>query len=150
MSLKTSQVETLLTPAEIPVFLPAGVYTVNFHQPLSALGTAAATVVTWTPGHRFQILSVTARTAVAGTGTAASQVFNTEISGVATSGGVLTLTLANQQTTYGQNVAATAITQDNTSTGEPTDTVVIALAASGTAFTAGAVDLLVQVQNLDG
>ncbi len=121
MALTSNQVETLLTPAEIPVKSPGGVYTASFSQTLANLGTSATTPIAWTPGHRFKILSVIARTAVAGTGSGASQVFTTKIGTAALTGGVLTLNLANQQTTYGQNV-----------------------------FTAGQVDLLFKVQNLDG
>ena len=148
MPLATSTVETLITPAEIPVASPGGIYWTGFAQTLANLGTSAATVITWTPGHRFKLLSVIARTAVAGTGSSASQVLTAKINGTAMTGGVLTLTLANQQTTYGQNVSATSITDGNE--GDSNDIITLVLAASGTAFSAGQVDLLFQIQNLDG
>ena len=148
MALVSNQVETLLTPAEIPVASPAGVYTASFTQTLANLGTSAVSPVTWVPGHRFKVLSVKARTAVAGTGSGATQVFTAKIGSTAMTGGVLTLNLANQQTTYGQNVSATTITAANE--GTATDSVVLAMAASGTVFSAGQVDFLIKIQNLDG
>ncbi len=149
MPLAESQVETLLTPAEIPVASPGGVYTVTFHQTLSNLGTDAANLVTFTPGHRFKILSLIARTSLVGAGADASQVITTSIGSTAVTGGVLTLTEANQtDSAYGQNVSATAITSLNE--GALTDSIVLSVAAAGTEFTDGEIDLLVKVQNLDG
>ncbi len=148
MALTSNQVETLLTPAQIPVASPAGIYTARFGQPLAALGATAVDVATWTPGHRYKILSFSARTAVAGVGTDAAQEFTLSIGGVAVTGGVLTLTEANQVTTYGQNTAATAITALNE--GAVTDSMKILLTTGGTEFSAGVVDLLLRIQNLDG
>ncbi len=148
MPLVSENIEQALVADDINVKTGAGIYWTTFAQPLANLGTAAVTAVTWTPGHRFKILAVVARTSVAGTGTSASQVLTAKINATAMTGGVLTLTLANQQTTYGQNVSATAITAGNA--GDNNDVVTVDLTASGTAFTAGQVDLLIKVQNCEG
>ena len=150
MPLSTKQVETLLTPAEIPVKSPGGIY--NFTHPLTSLATGLSTaaidlLTNITLGHRFKLLGFTFVTTVAGTGTSASQVFNLAISGVATTGGVLTLLLANTDT-IGKDTAATAFTALNE--GSATDTLSIKMAASGTVFTAGAGYFIIEVQNLDG
>jgi hypothetical protein len=137
-----------LVADDINVKAGAGIYWRSFAQPLANLGTSAATAITWTPGHRFKILAVQARTSVAGTGASASQVLTTKINATAMTGGVLTLTLANQQTTYGQNVDATTITAGNA--GDNNDVVTVDLTASGTAFSAGQIDLQFKVQNLEG
>lgn len=151
MALKTSTVETLVTAAEIPVASPAGVY--QYIHPLTSLvtglSTAAVDLLTgFTPGHRFKLVKFAFVTTVAGTGSGASQVFNLEIGSTNVTGGVLTLTLANQQTTFGQVTAATAITALNE--GTATDTISIEMAASGTVFTAGAGYFVITIQNLDG
>jgi hypothetical protein len=148
MPLTTENIEQALVADEINVKAGAGVYWTSFAQPLANLGTSAATAITWTPGHRFKILAVQARTSVAGTGAGASQVLTTKINATAMTGGVLTLTLANQQTTYGQNVSATTITAGNE--GDNNDVVTVDLTASGTAFSAGQVDLRFKIQNLEG
>lgn len=148
MPLSSDILDQALVADDINVKAGAGIYWTTFAQPLANLGTAAVTAITWTPGHRFKILAVQARTSVAGTGSGASQVLTAKINATAMTGGVLTLTLANQQTTYGQNVAATTITALNS--GDNNDVVTVDLTASGTVFTAGQVDLLVKVQNCEG
>ncbi len=148
MPLSSDILDQALVADDINVKAGAGIYWTTFAQPLANLGTAAVTAITWTPGHRFKILAVQARTSVAGTGSGASQVLTAKINATAMTGGVLTLTLANQQTTYGQNVDATAITALNS--GDNNDIVTVDLTASGTVFSAGQIDYRVKVQNLEG
>lgn len=150
MATKTSQVETLITPAEIPVASPGGVY--QYIHPLTRLATDLSTaaidlLTNFTPGHRFKLVKWAFVTTTAGTGTSASQVFNLEIGTTNTTGGVLTLLLANTDT-IGKITAATAITALNE--GAATDTISIEMAASGTVFTAGAGYFVITIQNLDG
>jgi len=152
MTASVETIETVLTPGGdnyIPVKQGSGIYNLSFAQTLANLGTSAADVVSGlTLGHKFKILAIAFRTGTAGTGSGASQVLNLEIGSTNVTGGVLTLTLANQQTTYGQVVAGTAITGNNV--GSETDTISIELAASGTAFSAGAGDIILTIQNLEG
>ena len=150
MSLKTSQVETLITPVGIPVASPGGVY--KYIHPMTRLATDLSTqaidlLTNFTPGHAFKLLSLAFVTTVAGTGTSASQVFNLEIGTTNVTGGVLTLTLASQSA-IGVVTNATAITALNE--GSATDTISLEMAASGTVFTAGAGYFVISIQNLAG
>lgn len=127
----------------------AGVYTVTI--PLTSLATGLSTsaidlLTGYTPGHKFKLLGFSFVTTVAGTGTNASQVFNLEIGTTNTTGGVLTLALADTDT-IGKVKAATAITAANT--GSASDTISIEMAASGTVFTAGAGYFVIKIQNMD-
>lgn len=149
MTLKSHAVETLLTPEAIPVANPGGIYNLTFHKTLANLGTSAADLISGLVlGHRFKILSLQFVTSTAGTGSGATQTFNLEIGTTNLTGGVLNLTLANQQTTYGQITSATPITGNNE--GSATDAISLEMAAGGTAFTAGAGSFVIRVQNLDG
>lgn len=150
MSLRTTVVEKLITPTGVPVIAPGGVY--QHTMPLTSLATGLSTsaidlLTQFTPGHAFRLLSLYFVTTVAGTGTSASQVFNLEIGTTNVTGGVLTLTLANQAT-IGTVTAATAITALNE--GTATDHFSLEMAAGGTVFTAGAGYFVVTIQNLDG
>ncbi len=154
MTASTESIQTVLTPGGtnyIPVIQGSGIY--NLVHPLTSLvtglSTAAVDLVTnLTLGHKFKLLAISFVTTVAGTGSGASQVFNLEIGTTNVTGGVVTLTLANQQTTFGQVTAGTAITANNV--GTETDTISLEMAASGTAFTAGAGYFVIRVQNLEG
>lgn len=131
--------------------LAAGVGVQTITIPLTSLATGLSTsaidlLTTYTPGYKFKLLGLGFVTTVAGTGTSASQVFNLAISGTATTGGVLTLTLASQST-IGVVTSATAITALNT--GSATDTISLKMAASGTVFTAGAGYFVIKLQNMD-
>ncbi len=150
MAIRTVQVETLITPAEIPVYSPGGVY--NLVHPLTSLATGLSTaaidlLTSLTLGHRFKVLAIQFVTTVAGTGAAASQTFTTAISGTSVTGGSLNLLLADTDT-IGKVKAATAVTALNE--GAATDTLSIKMAASGTVFTAGAGYFVIRIQNLDG
>lgn len=131
------------------VLAPGGVYTHTIPLPnLAAMTTAAADLTTgWIPGHRGKILSTQFFTTTLGTGSGASQVLNLEIGTTDVTGGVLTLTLATT-TPLGVRIAGTAVTANNEFTA--TDSISLEVAASGTAFTAGAGYVVVKIQNLDG
>jgi len=150
MALKDSTVETLITPAEIPVASPGGVQFLT--HPLTSLATGLSTsaidlMTGFTPGFPFKLLGLEFVTTVAGTGTSASQVFNLEIGSTNVTGGVLTLTLASQAA-IGVTTYATAITANNV--GTATDTISLEMAAGGTVFTAGAGYFRIKIQNLGG
>jgi len=110
-------------------------------------GTSAGDVVTaFVPGFKFKLLALDFITSVAGVGSSASQVFNLEIGTTNVTAGTLTLTEASTAT-VGALTAGAAITGANT--GTASDTFSVEMAASGTAFTAGAGTLLVTIQNMD-
>jgi hypothetical protein len=127
---------------------PTGGYlTWNIPLQLASMTTSAADLVTgFVPGFRGKIVSAQFFTTTVGTGTSASQVLNFEIGSTDTTGGVLTLLLADT-TTLGTRKAATAFTAANEFTA--TDSISLEVAASGTVFTAGAGVLTVILQNYD-
>lgn len=148
MPLKSSTVETLLTPAEIPVASPGGEFILPKGIALVNLTTGALSILSAiTPGFRFKVVSIAFSVGTPGTGSGATQAISAQISGVAVTGGVVTPTLANTAT-FGATIAGTAVTGANI--GSNTDTLSIVSAAGGTVFTAGAGDILVTLQNLDG
>lgn len=150
------------TPAAAPVItdnsggtlgttIAAGVGLGSIVHPLTSLATGLSTsaidiLTAYTPGFAFKLTSLAFVTTVAGTGTSASQVFNLTIGSTATTGGVLTLTLASQST-IGVVTSATGITALNV--GTAASTISIKMAASGTVFTAGAGYFVIGIQNLD-
>lgn len=120
-------------------------------HPLTSLATGLSTsaidlLTTYTPGYAFKILGLDFVTTVAGTGAAASQVFNLEIGTTNVTGGVCTVTLASTDT-IGKVTSGTAVTAANT--GTSTDTISLEMAASGTVFTAGAGYFIIKIQNMD-
>ncbi len=130
------------------VLAPAGYVPWTIYIPLTTMTTAAADLITdFVPGFRGKIVSAQAFVRVLGTGSGASQVLNFEIGTTNLTGGVLTPTLANTAT-LGARIAATAITAGNEFSA--TDTISLEVAASGTVFTAGAIEVYVILQNLDG
>lgn len=148
MPLKQTQVETLLTSAQIPVASPGGTFILPKGIALVNLTTGALSILSAiTPGFRFKVVSVNFSVGTPGTGSGATQAISTQISGVAVTGGVVTPTLANTAT-FGATIAGTAVT--GTNEGSATDTLSIVSAAGGVVFTAGAGDILVTLQNLDG
>lgn len=145
-----SPITSALVPDNQQVKIGAGIY--KYIHPLTSLATGLSTaaidlLTNIVPGHRFALLNLQFVTTVAGTGTSASQVFNLEIGTTNLTGGVLTLTLASQSA-IGVVTSATAIT-DNYQ-GSATDSFSIEMAASGTAFTAGAGYFVITIQNLEG
>ena len=129
----------------------AGVGRYNRAHPVTSLATglgvsAIDLLTAWTPGFKFKIVTFDFVTTVAGTGAAASQVFNLTIGATPLTGGVLTLTLASQST-IGAVTNGTAITALNT--GSSAATISIKMAASGTVFTAGAGYFVMGMQNMD-
>lgn len=154
MALSTESIETVVTPGGdnyIPVIQGSGIY--NLVHPLTSLATGLSTsavdlMTNLTLGHKFKLLAISFVTTVAGTGASASQVFNLEIGTTNVTGGVVTLTLENQQTTFGQVTEGTAITANNV--GSETDTISLEMAAGGTVFTAGAGYFVIRIQNLEG
>ena len=102
--------------------------------------TAAVEVVTdWAPGFEFTIESVKAYTAVVGTGTSASKTFRV-LKGASTVVATRTLILAETDT-LGEEVVLT-VTAANATFGDA-DVLTVDFAAGGTAFTAGAVNLVI-------
>lgn len=131
--------------------LAAGIGINIFNHPLTSLATGLSTsaidiMTGYVPGFRFKVVGFDFITTVAGTGTSASQVFNIEIGTTNTTGGVLTLLLADTNA-IGKKTAATAFTANNT--GSATDAISIEMAASGTVFTAGAGYFAIKLVNLD-
>lgn len=129
----------------------AGVYDLVLVSPsnLSTLSTGGVDVATGIVlGHKFKILSWEFITTVAGTGAAASLVFNLEIqtTDVGTTPSTCTVTLAGTDT-IGKRTAGTAVSGANT--GSATDALSLEVAGSGTAFTAGMGYWVVKVQNMD-
>ncbi len=111
-------------------------------------GTSAVEPVTaWTPGYKFKILSWSAVVDVLLVGAGGSRVFNMEIGTTDVGTSPSTLTLAEANATLGTVVAGTAVAGANT--GSSTDTFSIELANGGTAFSAGKVNFIIKVQNMD-
>lgn len=124
-----------------------GIHTVTIPIELASLTTLAADLVTnYVPGYAFKILALSFAVTTLGTGAAASQVLNLEIGAINTTGGVLTVVLADT-TPLGKVTNATAITAANI--GAAGDTISVEVAAGGTVFTAGNGVLLIRLQNMD-
>ncbi len=147
MSLKSSQVETLITPAEIPVASPGGVYNLNLTGNMLLAGITAADIVTaFAPGHRFKILAVKAISIVAPTTSGKLATVTPYIGSTAVTGGVLSLTTA-ALATKGTVLAGSTVTAANE--GSATDTITLT-ASSVTAFVEGSACIVLRIQNLDG
>jgi hypothetical protein len=126
---------------------PGGYRTMTIPIQLASMTTAAADLITnFIPAYRGKIVSMVFHTTTLGTGAGASQNLNWTISGIATTGGVINLTLAGTAT-LGAQIAASAITALNEFSA--TDTISLKVAAGGTVFTAGNGALLVTLQNYD-
>lgn len=147
MSLRNSTVETLITPAQIPVMSPGGVYNMSLMGNMLLAGISAADLVTsFSPGHRFKIVSVVAVSVVAPTTAAKLATITPYISGTAVTGGVLSLTTA-ALATKGTVLAASTVTANNE--GSATDTITLTGSAV-TAFVEGSANIILRIQNLDG
>ena len=126
---------------------PGGTFTMPLELTLANLTTGAVNILNgYTLGYRFAILGIDAVVGTAGTGTSATQSISMKIGSTAITGGVLTPTLTGTATT-GALIAGTAVTALNT--GSATDTFSIVAASGGTVFTAGTIQILVRIQNLD-
>lgn len=97
-------------------------------------------------GYRFKLLAFDWVTTVVGAGAGASQVWNLDINGVNTTGGVITTTLASTNT-VGLITAGTAITGANV--GAAGALFSIEKAAGGTIFTGGEGYFVIRIQNMD-
>lgn len=116
----------------------------NIYIPLPT-GTGAVEPVTdITFGYRFIVEKAWAVAQVAYTGASASRTFRI-IKGASTVAATRTLVLADGAT-VGQAVAFTASAQPDCIF-EDTDTFTVDFASGGTAFTAGALDLVVQIRH---
>jgi len=147
MSLRNSTVETLITPAQIPVMSPGGVYNMNLTGNMLLSGVSAADIVTaFAPGHRFKILAVYAISIVAPTTAAKAATVTTYIGSTAVTGGVLSLTTA-ALATKGTVLSGSTVTANNE--GANTDTITLTGSAV-TAFIEGSASIVLRIQNLDG
>ena len=150
MALENETIETVLTPGGdtyIPVKQGSGVYNLTFSQPLGALSSGSGSMMApFALGHRFKILAFGYRTSVVGLGTGASQPFRLAVNETNVTGGVLTLTLANQ-INVGNIAQSTPLTAGTE--GSATDTITMSKDA-GTVFTAGDGAFYLRIQNLEG
>lgn len=135
----------LFTPAEAAGRSGlAGIYFVPFYIPLATV-TAADVVTSFTPGHRFRVVSTAAHVNTVVTTGGDGATLNLEIGTTNLTGGEVVLTSANC-TPLGARVAGAAITAANV--GSATDTLSVE-ASAVTSFAEGAVTLYVGIQNLD-
>lgn len=112
----------------------------NIYVPLPA-GTSAAEIVTdYTPGFGLVVEKVEAFVAIVGTGTSASRTFRV-LKGASTVVATATLVLADTDT-LGKRKAFTVTAAD--AEFDDDDTLTVDFASGGTAFTAGAVNLIIQ------
>lgn len=115
---------------------------------LVTLQTSALSLLTdWLPGFEGNIVAIDFVTNAVGTGAAATQSISVTVNDVATTGGVLTLALADT-TPAGKIKLGTAVTQNSLAHFIATSRINVLVAASGTAFTAGSGALLLTVQNV--
>lgn len=104
-------------------------------------GTGAAEIVTdYTPGHGITVEKVEAFVAVAGTGAGATRTLRV-LKGASTVVATGTVTLAGTAT-LGAKIALTVTPAD--ATFDDDDTLTVDFASGGTAFTAGALNLIIQ------
>ncbi|MCU0250219.1 MAG: hypothetical protein MUE61_08430 [Vicinamibacterales bacterium] len=125
----------------MPRKAPYGVqrHTLNIYHAIPT-GTGAVEIVTdWVAGFAYTIESVKAYVAVAGTGAGATRTYRV-LKGASTVAATRTLALADTAT-VGAEVAFT-VTPANASFSD-TDTLTVDFASGGTAFTAGAVNLVI-------
>lgn len=125
---------------------------VLIQHPLTSLATGLSTaaidlMTDYTAAFDGEVIGFEWHPTIAGTGSGASQVFNIEIGTTNLTGGVLTLTLANQGT-VGVITSATAITGNNRF--KAGDVLSIEMAAGGTVFTAGAGYFVIKCRRTDG
>jgi hypothetical protein len=131
------------------VLANAGVYLLSVPITLASMGTSAADLMTALPmPHRGKVVGTPYFvTAVAGTGTGATQTLNLEIGSTDVTGGTITITLASTSA-IGELTTGAAVTAENEF--EAGDTLSVEYAASGTVFTAGSGMLYIPIQNTEG
>lgn len=125
----------------MPRSAPYGVTrgTLSLYHALPA-GTGAVEIVTdFVAGFTYTIESVKAYVAVAGTGTSASRTYRV-LKGASTVAATATLVLADTDTVGKEK--AFSVTAANATFGDA-DTLTVDFASGGTAFTAGAVNLVI-------
>lgn len=137
-----------------------GLRQISIPVQLAAFSTSAADLVTnYIVGFAGQIVGAKFITTQAGTGTGATQTFSFKITAqpsgtVSTVTGLsATVTLAGTATTGVVQAFGTMTGATNTNAGgylDASDTLSISVAASGTAFTAGAGVILLEIAKLDG
>lgn len=134
------------TTGAVSTTLAAGVGVVTVPLYVNNADLAAADLLTtYTPGYAFKILGVAYGVEKAVTTGSKLATLTPKISGVAVTGGVLSLTSA-ALTPQGAVVAATAVTAANT--GAATDTISITGSAV-TAFVEGGGWIFLKIQNMD-
>lgn len=121
-----------------------GVYTLTFPIENASIANGDV-VVAYVPGHKFKILKVTYVTNKPVTTGSKLSTITPKITGVAVTGGVLSLTSATM-TPVGTLVAGTAVTAANT--GSSTDSITLTASAT-TAFVEGNGSFVIQIQNMD-
>lgn len=131
------------------VKLSGGVSLLAVPITLASMGTSAMDLVTNLPlQHRGKIVGVPYFvTAVAGTGSGATQTLNLELNSTNVTGGAITVTLASTSD-IGELTTGTAVTALNEFVAG--DTLSVEVAASGTVFTAGSGMLYIPIQNTEG
>ena len=123
-----------------------GIYNVSAYVDLVNV-TGTGNIFYFIPGHAFKVLSITATTEDPESGGPASSLVVTPyVNGVAVTGGLLTLTKA-AVAAVGGNISATAVTAANT--GTAAQSLNIQCTTYTTAFTDGAVRVVLTVQNMD-
>jgi hypothetical protein len=130
----------------MPRYAPFGYqrFPLSFYV-LLPTGTGAAEIVTdWTAGFNFVVEAVSYYTAVAGTGTSASRTFRV-LKGASTVVATATLALADTSD-LGEAKAFTVTAAD--AEFSDTDTLTVDFASGGTAFTAGAGNLVIRCRAL--
>lgn len=127
----------------------AGVYMLAIPITLASMGTGGGDLATNIPmPHRGKIVGIPVFiTAVAGTGTSATQTLNLEIGTTNVTTWAITITLASTSD-IGEKTTGTAATALNEFAAG--DTLSVEYAASGTVFTAGSGMLYIPIQNTEG
>jgi hypothetical protein len=126
-----------------------GVYMLAVPITLASMGTGGGDLATAIPmPHRGKIVGAPVFiTAVAGTGSGATQALNLEIGSTNVTTWAITITLASTSD-IGEKTAGTAATALNEFAAG--DTLSLEYAASGTVFTAGSGMLYIPIQNTEG
>lgn len=149
MPTATSENDKALVGSLQNVKANAGVYMLGVPITLASITTNAMDVATAIPmPHRGKIVGTPVFiTAVAGTGSGATQTLNLEINSTDVTGGAITITLASTSD-IGEKTTGSAVTALNEF--EAGDTISVEAAASGTVFTAGSGMLYIPIQNTEG